>query len=483
MSPAGPAWFACDHALVGAPADGVVADRVVLSVEDGRLAVVEADSERFDEVAATGTHLRGVTLPGLVNAHSHAFHRALRGRTHGTDGAGGEPGSFWTWREVMYGVAGRLDPDGYHALARGVFGEMVLAGITCVGEFHYIHHDVDGRPHADANAMGEAVLAAAAEAGIRITLLDTLYLTAGVGDTLERPGLSPVQQRFSDGSVPSWLSRLANLSSRVDGVGARVGAALHSVRAVPAAVAGEAVAGVVEVLGDRSVLHAHVSEQPAEVAACVEAHGVSPVVLLDRAGALAQRFTAVHGVWLDEGDIGLLGSTGSTVCACPTTERDLADGVVPAVALRDAGADLALGSDQHVVIDLLEEARAIEADLRLVTQQRGLLSPASLIAAATTGGARSLGWPDAGRIEVGALADLCVVGLDSVRLAGVSRRDVLAGIVHAGTAADITHTIVGGRVVVADGQHTGFDVAEALRTSIAAVHVDAGHTEQGARGR
>ncbi|WP_205712254.1 formimidoylglutamate deiminase [Euzebya rosea] len=465
-------WYACDQALVGAPSHGVVADRVVLGVADGRLATVEVDSARFDEVAAAGTHLRGLTLPGLVNAHSHAFHRALRGRTHGVAGAG-EPGSFWTWREVMYGVAGRLDPDRYHALARGVFGEMALAGITAVGEFHYLHHDVDGRPYADANVMGEAMLAAAAEAGIRITLLDTLYLTAGVGDTVAAPGLSSVQQRFSDGSVESWLSRLADLAGRVGGAegavgaGARVGAALHSVRAVPASVLGDAVAGVAEVLGDVSVLHAHVSEQPAEVSACVEALGVSPVVLLDRAGALAQRFTAVHGVWLDEGDIGLLGSTGSTVCACPTTERDLADGVVPAVALRDAGADLALGSDQHVVIDLLEEARAVEADLRLVAQQRGLLSPASLVAAATAGGARSLGWADAGRIEEGALADLCVVGLDSVRLAGVS--DLLAGVVHAGTAADVTHTIVGGRVVVAGGQHLGMDVAEALRSSISSL--------------
>ena len=144
------------------------------------------------------------------------------------------------------------------------------------------------------------------------------------------------------------------------------------------------------------------------------------------------------------------------------------------MALRDAGADLALGSDQHVVIDLLEEARAVEADLRLATQQRGLLSPASLVAAATAGGARSLGWADAGRIEEGALADLCVVGLDSVRLAGVS--DLLAGVVHAGTASDVTHTIVGGRVVVADGQHVDVDVAETLRTSIAAVH----DTDQGA---
>lgn len=469
--------FACDHAVVAAgAADGAgagaddgggavrVADRVVVTVTADRITAVEPDSPQFDQVAAADVHLPGVTLPGLVNAHSHAFHRMLRGRTQaGT-------GTFWTWREQMYDLAAVLDPDGYHQLARGTFAEMLAAGITCVGEFHYLHHQAGGHPYADPNAMGEALVTAAVDVGIRITLLDALYLTAGIGDSVDRPRLDPVQQRFSDRSVPAWTVRLADLRDRwpsAPTVG--VGAALHSIRAVPPPAVAEAVTAL-EALGSGDglpvALHAHVAEQPAEVDRAREVHGASPVTLLDRAGALGPKFTAVHAVWLDEEDIGRLGHSGVTVCACPTTERDLADGVVPARSLLDAGARLALGTDQHSVVDLFEESRALELDLRLTTQRRGTIPPAVLLAAATSGGAASLGWPAAGRLVPGALADLCVVGLDSVRLAGLRRADLLAGLVHAATAADVTHTIVGGEVVVAGGRHRSVDAAGTLRRAI-----------------
>lgn len=456
-------WLACDHAWV----DSQMRDRVVLGIGGDRLDVVEPDSERFAQVSAEGTHLPGVTLPGLVNAHSHAFHRALRGRTQGGTG------SFWSWRDQMYAVAAILDPDSYHRLARAVFGEMLLAGITCVGEFHYLHHQAGGQRYADPNAMGLALAAAAQDVGIRLTLLDAVYLTGDLGDTIQSPGLNEAQQRFSDRSVEDWGGRVAALVEATDASDVRIGGAIHSVRAVPPAQMGEVVDRIRALStshqpADR-VLHAHVAEQPAEVSRAREVHDRSPVQLLADASALDPQFTAVHGVWLDDQDIGLLGAAGSTICACPTTERDLADGVLPAARLQDAGAALALGTDQHAMIDLFEEARGVELDVRLATQVRGNLGPCALLDAATVGGARSLGWPKIGRIQPGRLADLCVVGLNSVRLAGLPTHDLLGGVIFAATAADVTHTIVGGRVIVADRRHQQLDVPDELATAIKGV--------------
>ena len=416
----------------------------------------EIDGERFGAVQqqptppAGATVLRGLTVPGLANAHSHAFHRALRARTQE------EGGDFWSWRAWMYAVADRLDPDSYLELARATFAEMALAGITCVGEFHYLHHGPGGTPYADPNAMGHAVAEAAREAGIRITVLDTCYLTGGF-DT----DLTDTQLRFSDGDVGGWLGRV----SRFDpGAGARLGAAVHSVRAVPA----RDIEMVAEWAARGAVLHAHVSEQPAENEACQAAHGRTPTALLHQAGALASNFTAVHGTHLTPSDIDLYGLNRATVCFCPTTERDLADGVGPAAALRAAGAALALGSDSHAVIDLFEEARGVELDERLITGRRGGHRAGDLLHAATEAGHRCLGWRDAGRIETGALADLVTISLDSPRTAGCPPSAATA--VFAATAADVRHVVASGRVVVADGRHSLIpDVPSALGAAIEAV--------------
>ena len=376
-------------------------------------------------------------LPGLANAHSHAFHRALRGRTHG------DRGSFWTWRERMYEVAARLDPDSYYTLARAVYGEMALAGITCVGEFHYLHHNPDGTPYADPNAMGDALASAARDAGIRITLLDTLYLASGVDG---RP-LEGVQRRFGDGDLDGWAARVSALSPAEHVVH---GAALHSVRAVPAR--------FLDGLAGRSPLHLHLSEQRAENEQCQAVHGCTPTELLHRHGVLGPGTTAVHATHLTDGDIKLLGGTG--VCLCPTTERDLADGIGPARRLADAGVPLSLGSDSHAVIDLFEEARGVELDERLATERRGHFSVGELLTAATAHA--SLGWDDAGEIAVGKRADLVAVTLDSVRTAGVDP----SGAVFAATNADVTHVLADGRLIVDGGRHTGFDVPAALREAI-----------------
>ncbi|MBC9729412.1 formimidoylglutamate deiminase [Streptomyces sp. TRM68367] len=435
-----------EHAWLGTH----VEPGVLLEIADGRVAAVHTDTPTPPPGAEI---LRGLTIPGLANAHSHAFHRALRGTVQVGSG------TFWTWREVMYSVAGRLTPETYHDLARAVYAEMALAGITTVGEFHYVHHAPGGAPYADPNAMGEALIAAAAEAGVRITLLDTAYLSAGFG---QPPGAH--QLRFSDGTAQAWAERCSVLKDRDH---ARIGAAIHSVRAVPAG----QLATVARWAGERRApLHVHLSEQTAENDACRAAHGCTPTRLLADHGVLGPRTTGVHHTHLTDEDIALIGGSGTGTCMCPTTERDLADGIGPALALQHAGSPLSFGSDSHAVIDLLEEARAMELDERLRTRTRGHWTAAALLRAATADGHAALAWPDAGTIEAGALADLTTIALDSVRTAGPPPRLGAETAVFAATAADVRHTIVGGRHVVRDGAHTLVpDVPQALTEAVRAL--------------
>lgn len=436
----------CELAYV----DGRAQQGVSIEVREGRFASVVAGTEPPEGAR----RLDGFTIPGLANAHSHAFHRVLRSRTHG----GG--GSFWTWRDRMYRAAERLDPDGYHALARATFAEMVLAGITTVGEFHYLHHRPDGRPYGDPNAMGRAVLAAAADAGIRITLLDALYLHGGL-DGESYVELAPDQRRFGDGSVERWAERVDELRAADD---QRIGGAVHSVRAVDP----DAIAAVADWARERdAVVHAHVSEQPVENQQVYAAFETTPTALLARAGILGPSFTAVHATHPTNDDVALLGE--STVCLCPTTERDLGDGIGPSVPLARAGCSIALGTDSQAVIDMFEEARAVEMDERLRSLGRGCHSPGDLLTAATLGGHRSLGWLDVGTIEPGQRADTVTVTMQSVRTAGVGPADAVDAVVFAASAADVTDVMVDGRQVVVDAHHVDIDVAAELDRSIRAV--------------
>jgi len=421
--------LSCELAWLG----GEAAERdVLLEISGDQLVAVTPGAPTDDAY-----RLSGLTLPGLANAHSHAFQRALRGRTHAGEG------SFWTWREQMYELATTLDPDSCFALSRAAFGEMALAGITCVGEFHYLHHAPDGTPYDDPNAMGRAVLAAARAAGLRCTLLDACYLHGGI-------------ERFRDRDAAAWAERVDMLAERGP---ARVGAAIHSVRAVDpdaARVVAEWAAG--------KPLHAHVSEQPKENEDTLARHGRTPTALLADAGALGANFTAIHATHLTEEDVALLG--GSTVCLCPTTERDLADGIGAMRRLVDAGASLSLGSDSHALIDLFEEARAVELDERLASGERGRHDSAALLRAASADGHASLGWPDAGRIEPGGRADLVTVSLESVRLAGTAPENALDSVVFAATATDVRHVLVDGNEVVVDGTHRGIDAVSALDETV-----------------
>ena len=391
--------------------------------------------------------LRGVVLPGLANGHSHAFHRALRARTHG----GG--GTFWTWRRQMYAVAAQLDPDRYLALARAVYAEMALAGYTVVGEFHYLHHDHRGRRYRDPNAMGAALIQAADDAGVRLTLLDACYLAGGL-DTGGHLPLDAVQQRFSDGNVQRWQARVAELSGTAT---VRIGAAAHSVRAVPEA----ALAALRTAVDDRP-LHVHISEQPAENAVSEAFYGRTPTRLLADHGLLGAQTTVVHATHLTDADVAELGGRRTTVCLCPTTERDLADGIGPARALADAGCSLCLGSDQNAVIDPFEELRGLEMHDRLVANRRGRFTPDELISAATVAGHRSLGWEDGGRIAPGAPADFVVVRTDSVRTVGTRP----AQVAYAATGADVDRVVVGGQTVVRDGEHRLGSVARLLSEAL-----------------
>ncbi|MFI9203373.1 formimidoylglutamate deiminase [Streptomyces sp. NPDC053048] len=467
-----------EHAWLGTHVEPGVA----IDVTDGRITAVRTGVAAPPPGAVS---LRGFTMAGLANSHSHAFHRALRGvvqaapdsvlpglanaHSHAgspppTRSASRVPDSFWTWRNVMYGVADKLTPENYFSLARATYAEMALAGITCVGEFHYVHHAPGGTPYADPNAMGEALIAAAAEAGIRITLLDTAYLSSAIGDGRGGEPPNHHQLRFSDGTADAWAERAAALKPSGH---ARIGAAVHSVRAVPAG----QLATVAGWAKDREApLHVHLSEQTAENDACLAAHGRTPTQLLADHGVLGPRTSAVHATHLTDEDIDLLGGAATTICMCPTTERDLADGIGPAARLQRAGSPLSLGSDSHAVIDLLEEARAMELDERLRSRTRGHWTAAALLRAATEDGHASLGWSDAGRIEPGALADLTTVALDSVRTAGPEPRHGAETAVFAATGADIRHTVVGGRHVVRDGAHQLVpDVPRALADSIAAL--------------
>ncbi|ABL83883.1 MULTISPECIES: formimidoylglutamate deiminase [unclassified Nocardioides] len=407
--------------------DGAVRDDVLVEIEDGRFTSVtpvgqslrfsgevSAQNVRFPRLAGETVRLAGLTLPGLTNDHSHAFHRALRGRTQRGRG------TFWTWREQMYAVAERLTPDTYFTLARATFREMVAAGYTSVSEFHYLH---DPEP-----ATGDALREAARAAGIRLTLLDACYVSSGFGAPPEG-----VQLRFSDGTAERWAARV--------GAGP---AAIHSVRAVPR----EQLA----VFRGRAPLHVHLSEQVAENEACLAAYGVTPTRLLHDEGLLGPDTTVVHATHLTDDDIALLGSTRTNVCITPTTERDLADGIGPARRLADVGCRISIGSDSHAVIDPFEELRGLEMDERLATQERGHWSAAELLAIGTAGL----------QIAVGAPADLVTIDTRSTRTAGTGADEHTA--VFAATAADVTHVVVDGRVVASEDDHEdiGRELAAAM---------------------
>ena len=418
--------------------------RAIVCDDAGNIVRIAASEEVPDAIRLSGRAL----LPGMVNAHSHAFQRVIRGRTehrseHSTD-------SFWTWREQMYAAANRLEPEEIYDVSRMAFLEMALTGITAVGEFHYLHHQRDGSRYSDPNLLEREVIRAARDVGIRIALLRVAYARAGY-----QTEPNPLQIRFIEQTPDVYLKHLEQLLGAPelsDGT-AWVGVAPHSVRAVPL----DYLKTIVAFANERALpVHMHVAEQPAEVSACIEEYGRSPVALLETEGLLSKRFTAVHAIHVTPKAIASLARAGAFVCACPTTERNLGDGVVPVDAYLDAGVRISLGSDSQIQIDLLEDARELEYHLRLQKMQRNVLAPElarKLFDCATINGAVSIGLHGGGKIEVGSPADFFTVDLEDLSIAGADPDSLLTNIVFSLSRTAVRDVVVGGKQIISHGLH------------------------------
>ena len=374
---------------------------------------------------------RPVSVPAMVNAHSHAFQRDLRGVA---ERPGSPDDDFWSWRSEMFRLAGALEPATMRDVAARVYGEMAAAGYGAVGEFHYVHHRPDGTPYEDPNAMAIAVAEAARAVGLRIVLLPAAYHRAGWdgGDLPPTPG----QRRFCDPDADAYLGRVDALRAwAADRPGVSVGVAAHSIRAVPASWL-EAIAAYAEREG--LVRHVHAHEQPREVAECRAEHGLTPAALLDRTGFLGPRTSIVHGIHVTADDIALLAESDTIVVSCPTTEGSLGDGVPPALAYRDAGVRLAVGTDSQVRIDPFEETRELETLARRERRTRHALlaTYGDLWAELCRNGRASLGLGEADDA-----AGLVAIDRDHPELHGVADEDVALALATCASAAVVCRPV------------------------------------------
>lgn len=408
------------------------------------------------EVEGGAVRLKGrAALPGLVNSHSHAFQRVIRGRTEYRTGKGSD--DFWTWREMMYSAATRLSPEDLYDASRMAFLEMALGGITSVGEFHYIHHDTEGTAYDDPNLLSKTVIRAARDAGLRICLLRVAYARSGFDS---EP--NPKQARFIERDAESFLTNVERLRAETlkeDETHAWVGLAPHSVRAVPLPYLRRCFHYS---QANDLPIHMHVAEQPAEIEACLKEHGLTPVALLESEGLLSERFTGVHGIHITADEARMLSRARSIICACPTTERNLGDGAVPAELLFNEGVRVSLGTDSHTQVDLLEDARELEYNMRLERLERVVLNrteddpsalASNLFDCASMRGAESIGLKGGGTLAAGHPADFFTVDLYHPSIAGASPEDLLAHILFSLNGAAVREVVVGGRMIVEDGRH------------------------------
>jgi formimidoylglutamate deiminase len=404
------------------------------------------------------TQLAGkALLPGLANAHSHTFQRLFRGRAEGR-AAGGD--TFWTWREQMYRAAAFVSPEDLYDVARATFLEMICAGISAVGEFHYLHRDPAGRAYGEPNLLGDQVIAAARSVGLRICLLRSAYFRAGFG----RPP-HPGQQRFYE-SPDEYLRNLEDLIAKHRATeNVTVGAAPHSIRAVPL----DELRQIAQMARSRMPMHMHISEQVGENAACEAEYGATPVRLLVNHGILSAGVTLVHAIHLTAAEYMAVAASGTTICSCPTTERNLGDGIFPADSAARLGIPVAFGTDSQAQIDILEDARQMEYHLRLREQQRGILDAseredwvsrepigASLFRSATSSGYASLGL-DGSTLAVGQPADFFTVDLNDLSVLGTDSESLLSQAVFALAKSAIRDVAVQGRLILEDGRHTHED--------------------------
>lgn len=421
-------------------------DRGLLVGDDGRIAaVLNANAETEHPV----THLRGkAILPGFANAHSHTFQRLIRGRTE-THGVGGD--DFWSWREPMYRAALSVDADDVYHVARMTFLEMVMAGTTTVGEFHYLHRAQDGSAYEDPNLLAKQIIAAAESVGLRIALLRVAYQRAGY----ELPSHAG-QARFYE-TPEEYLDNTAVLAEGLAGSErAWLGVAPHSIRAVPLAQLEEIAAWARE----RNLpIHMHAAEQTAELAACRREYGATPVALLAERGLLSAKTTLVHAIHITDREMDALAEANAVICSCPTTERNLGDGIMDAAKAAARGIRFAFGSDSQAQIDPLEDARELEYHLRLQIQRRAVLDDIGnqnlsqrLFHYATVGGAEALGF-DSGVLAVGRPADFSAIDLDDVSIAGNSAANLLPLVVFGLDRLAIKDVVVGGKHILKNGAH------------------------------
>jgi formimidoylglutamate deiminase len=419
----------------------------VLVGDDGIILAVAKPEEAqdYEEIQLP----RKAILPGFVNAHSHTFQRLIRGRSEhrGTNGE-----DFWTWRDAMYRAALAVEPEDVYDVARMTFLEMVRAGTTTAGEFHYLHRDRNGAAYKDPNLLAKRIIAAAESVGMRIALLRVAYARAG----FELPA-HPGQARFNE-SAEEYLDHTAALAMelRENPDQAWLGVAPHSIRALPLA----QIEQVVRWAGERNLpIHMHVAEQPAELAACQKEYGMTPVQLLARRELLSPSFTLVHAIHITDAEMEALATTRALICSCPTTERNLGDGIIAADRAAALGIRFALGSDSQAQIDPLEDARELEYHLRLRDKKRVILDDiqgvdlaARLFAYATLGGAESLG-SKSGVLAPGRPADFFTVDLDDPSIAGAAPKDLLPILVFSLSRTAIRDVVVGGKLILRDGVH------------------------------
>jgi formimidoylglutamate deiminase len=398
----------------------------------------------------------GWRLPAIANLHSHAFQRAMAGMAERqTDPAD----SFWTWRETMYRFATRFEPQTLQAVAAQLYAEMLEAGYTRVCEFHYLHHAPDGSAYSDATAMSDALIAAAQQTGIRLTLLPVLYMSGGFD---QRP-LSERQRRFGN-TVDSYLRLFSDLHARQGGdTGLRVGCALHSLRAVPP----EAMDAVLAALPGDARIHIHIAEQTAEVDECLAVRGARPVEwLLDNASVDA-RWTLVHATHLLQAEVQGIARSGATVAICPTTEANLGDGLFPLRDYLDAGGAWGIGSDSHISVSPVEELRWLEYGQRLFTRHRNIAVAGvagsvgeTLLQGVVSSAAQSTGFED--------VDDHVLLDADAPILAGANAGDVVDRWIFSGNRSLVRDVVVDGTRVVVDGMHRDRDaIAAGYREAIA----------------
>ncbi len=424
-----------------------IANGEILVSENGKFLTVPP---RLDDRSTRVVDLPGkALLPGFVNVHSHSFQRLIRGKSESRVLSGKD---FWSWRGTMYHAASQLEPGEVYDVARMVFLEMVLAGTTTVGEFHYLHNSPDGQPYDDPNLLSKQVIAAAHSVGIRIVLLRTAYLRSGYNLPPD-----PAQSRFFE-STPVFLANMDALlrDSSAPSYEVRFGIAPHSVRAVPFSDLREIIAWS---RAHGLPLHMHVSEQVGENEACLLEYGATPLELLSRDRLLGPDFTAVHAIHITGDEVGMLADADATICSCPTTERNLGDGILAADRVMSAGVRVSLGSDSQAQIDPLEDARELDYHLRLERQERAILDPMSektlasrLFDCATVNGARSLAVPS-GDIVPGLYADFFTVDLKDASIAGNSAEALLPILVFSLNRSAIRDVVVNGRFAVCDRKH------------------------------